>query len=275
MPEIETSRAVDVYGRSRGYWIEIPMQIGAVDISESLQQALDDLIGFLPRLIGFLIVLLIGFLIAKALQKLVALALEKVGTDRAIRSGQSGEYVQRVAPDLSPSELIGRVVFWFVFLGALSIAISSLGIAALNEFIADVFNYLPNVIVAILIAVVAIPVAGGLAKLAERSWGDNPMGKMMATAIPALVLGIAVFMILNQLRIATDIVVITYAALMGAVALGAALAFGLGGRDVASRMLEQAYRRGQTERARAGSASGTTGGRPSREEPPSGGKPTA
>jgi small-conductance mechanosensitive channel len=231
--------------------MEILMQIGAVDISESLQQALDDLIGFLPRLIGFLIVLLVGYLIAKALQKLVALALEKVGTDRAVRSGKSGEYIQRVVPDVSPSDLIGHVVFWFVFLGALSIAISSLGIAALNEFVADVFNYLPNVIVAILIAVVAIPIAGGLAKLTERSWGDSPMGKMLATAIPALVLGIAVFMILNQLRIATDIVVITYAALMGAVALGAALAFGLGGRDVASRMLEEAYRRGQAERARA------------------------
>jgi hypothetical protein len=227
------------------------MQVAAVEISESLQRALDDLIGFLPRLIGFAIVLLIGYLVAKALQKLVALALEKAGTDRAVRSGPSGEYVQRMVPDVSPSELIGRVVFWFVFLGALSIAISSLGIAALNEFVADVFNYLPNIIVAILIAVIAIPVAGGLAKLAERTWGDSPMGKMMATAIPALVLGIAVFMILNQLRIATDIVVITYAALMGAVALGAALAFGLGGRDVASRMLEEAYRRGQAERAHA------------------------
>jgi hypothetical protein len=243
------------------------MQIAAVEISESLQRALDDLIAFLPRLIGFLIVLLIGYLVAKALQKLVAVALEKVGTDRAVRSGPSGEYVQRMAPDVSPSDLVGRAVFWFVFLGALSIAISSLGIAALNEFVADVFNYLPNVIVAILIAVVAVPIAGALAKLAERTWGDSPMGKLMATAIPALVLGIAVFMILNQLRIATDIVVITYAALMGAVALGAALAFGLGGRDVASRMLEEAYRRGQAERARAKAASGAPGTQPRREPP--------
>lgn len=78
----------------------------------------------------------------------------------------------------------------------------------------------------------------------------------MSTAAPTLVLGIAVFMILNQLRIAPDIVVITYACLMGAVALGAALAFGLGGREVASRMLEEAYRRGQAERAR-GQASQT------------------
>jgi small-conductance mechanosensitive channel len=227
------------------------MAFAAVEISESLQRALDDLIGFLPRLIGFLIIVLIGWLIAKALQKLAAVALEKVGTDRALRSGTSGEYVQRVAPDVSPSEVIGRVVFWFIFLGALSIAISSLGIQALNEFIASVFNYLPNIIAAILIFVLAVAVAGALAKLVERSMGDTPMGKLMSTAVPALVLGIAVFMILNQLRIAPDIVVITYACLMGAVALGAALAFGLGGRDVASRMLEEAYRRGQAERARS------------------------
>lgn len=227
------------------------MQLAAVEISESLQQALDDLIGFLPRLIGFLVILVIGLLVAKALQKLVAVGLEKVGADRAIRSGTGGEYVQRLLPDVSPSEVIGRVVFWFVFLGALSIAIGSLGLAVLNDFVANVFNYLPNVIAAILILVLAVPIAGGLAKLADRAFGDTPTGKLMTTAAPALVMGIAVFMVLNQLRIATDIVTITYAALMGAVALGAALAFGLGGRDVASRMLEEAYRRGQAERARS------------------------
>ncbi|HEY6550037.1 MAG TPA: hypothetical protein VIY71_02430 [Solirubrobacterales bacterium] len=233
------------------------MQLAAVEISESLQQALDDLIGFLPRLIGFLIILLIGLLVAKALQKLVAVGLEKVGADRALRSGTGGEYVQRLLPDVSPSDVIGRVVFWFVFLGALSIAISSLGLAVLNDFVADVFNYLPNVIAAILILVLAVPIAGGLAKLADRAFGDTPTGKLMTTAAPALVMGIAVFMVLNQLRIATDIVTITYAALMGAVALGAALAFGLGGRDVASRMLEEAYRRGQAERARSVARPGT------------------
>jgi Conserved TM helix len=227
------------------------LQPAAVEISESLQQALDDLIGFLPRLIGFLIILVIGLLVAKALQKLVGVGLEKVGADRALRSGTSGEFVQRLLPGVSPSEVIGRVVFWFVFLGALSIAIGSLGLAVLNDFVADVFNYLPNVIAAILILVLAVPIAGGLAKLADRAFGDTATGKLMTTAAPALVMGIAVFMVLNQLRIATDIVTITYAALMGAVALGAALAFGLGGRDVASRMLEEAYRRGQAERARS------------------------
>jgi hypothetical protein len=223
--------------------------LAAVEISESLQQGIDDLIAFLPRLIGFLLILLIGFLVAKALEKVVALALEKVGTDRALASGSSGTYVERVIPDVSPSRVIGRVVFWFVLLGALSIAITSLGINALNDFLADVFGYLPNVVAAILIFVIAAALAGWLGRSTARLLGDTPTGKLAATALPVLVMAIAVFMILNQLRIATDIVTITYAALLGAVALGMALAFGLGGRDVASRMLDEAYRRGQEERA--------------------------
>jgi hypothetical protein len=233
--------------------------IGAVDISESLQQGIDDLIGFLPSLIGFLLILLVGYVVAKALQKVVAIALEKVGTDRALESGSAGTYVGRVMPEASPSSLIARVVFWFVLLGALSIAITSLGINALNDFLADVFTYLPNVVAAILIFVVAGAVAGWLGRAASRLMGDTPSGRLAATALPVLVMAIAVFMILNQLEIASDIVTITYAALMGAVALGMALAFGLGGRDVASRMLEDAYRRGQDERGRL---RGTAAARP-------------
>jgi hypothetical protein len=226
------------------------MTVAAVEISQSLQRAVDDLLGFLPRLLGFLIILLIGFLVAKVLQKVVTVALDKAGTDRALRDGASGEVVNRVAPDASPSALIGRVVFWFVFLGALSIAISSLGITALNDFLADVFAYLPNIVAAILIFIVAGAIAGFLARLITRAMGESASGKIAATAVPALVMAIAGFMILNQLHIATAIVTITYAAIMGALALGTALAFGLGGRDVASRLLEDAYRKGQAERQR-------------------------
>jgi Conserved TM helix len=237
------------------------MWLASVDVSRSLQQGLNDLIGFLPKLIGFLIILLIGYLVAKALQKVVALALEKFGADNALRSGASGEYIRRVAPDTSPSSVIGLVVFWFVMLGALSIAISALGIAALNDFIANVFNYLPNVVAAILILVIAIAVAGALTQLISRAMGETTMGKLMSTAVPSLVMAIALFMVLVQLGIATQIVTITYAALLGSLALGLALAFGLGGRDVASRMLEDTYRRGREERERY---------REEREETPTG-----
>lgn len=240
------------------------MHLAAVDISESLQQGIDDLIAFLPNLIGFLLILLVGYLVAKALEKAVAAVLEKVGTDRALQSAPSGPHVERLLPGASPSRAIGRVVFWFVLLGALSIAIASLGIAALNDFLADVFSYLPNVVVAILIFVVAGALAGWLGRSSTRLLGDTPTARLAGTALPVLVMAIAVFMILNQLRIATDIVTITYAALLGSAALGMALAFGLGGRDVAGRMLEDAYRRRRDD----GSPATRAGERPAAASPP-------
>ena len=106
------------------------LPFAAVDIGASLQQALDAFFAFLPRLLGFLIVLAIGFIVAKVVKTVVVKLLEKVGLDKAMHSGSVGQYVNRAAPDLSPSRVIGSIAFWFIFLGALSIAVSQLGIAA-------------------------------------------------------------------------------------------------------------------------------------------------
>ena len=135
----------------------------------------------------------------------------------------------------SPSNLLGSLTFWAVFLGALSIAVDVLGIAALEDLVHAVWAYIPNILAALLIFVVAGAVAGGLAALVDRTMGDTPTGGIVKVVAPVLVMAIATFMILDQLKIANNIVVITYAALMGAIALGLALAFGLGGRDVAGQ----------------------------------------
>jgi hypothetical protein len=145
----------------------------------------------------------------------------------------------------SPSGLLGTLTFWAVFLGALSIAVDVLGIAALEDLVHSVWAYLPNVLAALLIFLVASLIATALVELVDRTMGETPTGGIVKAVAPVLVMAIAVFMILDQLRIATNIVVITYAALVGAVALGMALAFGLGGREVAGRILEAAYTKGE------------------------------
>jgi hypothetical protein len=219
--------------------------IGAVEIGDSLQRGLDELVAFLPRLVGFLIILFIGWLIARAVKALLAKALQNVGVDRALSSGAAGPYVARAMPDARPSEIIGRIAFWFLFLGALAIAVSQLGIESLDNFVASIVAYLPNIAVAILIFVVAGAVAAAVSGLVSRTLGDTATGKIAGTAAPVLIMGIATFMILDQLNIAPAIVEITYIALLGSVALGMAIAFGLGGRDVAGRLLEDAYRQGR------------------------------
>ena len=219
--------------------------IASIQVSQSLQRALDGLLGFIPNLIGFLIILVIGFLIARAVKAVVTALLQKAKLDHALHSGQSGRYVERISPDASPAALIGGVVFWLIFLFVLTAAIGALKIPSVTAFMNQVLNYLPNVIAAVIIFVIAGAIATAVGAAVAKLMGDTPTGKVVGTAVPVLIMGIAVFMVLNQLRIAPAIVEITYVALLGSVALGSALAFGLGGRDIAGQMLATAYESGR------------------------------
>jgi len=215
------------------------------DIGNSLEQGFNVFFAFLPKLIAFLVILLIGYIVARVIRGILTKVLQRVGLDRALHKGQAGQYVEKVVS--SPSALIGRVAFWLVFLGALSIAVSALGIPALTAFLAAIYAYVPNVIAALLIFLVAGAIAAAIGGLVAKTMGDTPTGKIVGTVVPVLVMGVAVFMILTQLKIAPEIVQILFTALVGAVALGMALAFGLGGRNVAERLLEDAYSKGQEQ----------------------------
>jgi small-conductance mechanosensitive channel len=222
-----------------------------VDIGDSFQNATDSFFAFLPNLLGFLIILLIGFVVAKLVAAVVRKVLEKVGVDRRLHESDASSYVDRVMPGASPSNGIARAVFWLIFIFAIFSAIGALGVPALTGFMSAVLAYLPNIIVAILIFVVAALIAGGVGAGVAKVLGDTPTGKVVSTVVPAIVMVIAMFMILEQLQIAPEIVRIAFAATMGALALGLALAFGLGGRSVAERMLEDAYRKGQDAKDQA------------------------
>ena len=221
--------------------------LAQVDVADSLETGLDRFFAFLPRLVAFLVILLVAYIVARVVKGILSRVLTKVGLDRALHSGQAGQYVERLSPGASPSRLIGSLAFWAVFLIGLSFAASSLGIQALTDFLAAIFGYLPKIIAAILIFVVAGALAAAIGGVVARTMGDTPTGKVVGAVVPVLIMGIATFMILDQLEIAPQIVTITYAALIGAMALGMALAFGLGGRDLAARMLEDTYRRGQRQ----------------------------
>jgi hypothetical protein len=217
---------------------------------DELRNGFEGFFEFIPNLIGFLVVLIVGFFVAKLLANVVTRLLGRSRLDDRLTTGQGGTYVSKVTE--RPSWLLGRVVFWALFLGVLAIAIPILGIAAFTDFVGAIFAYLPNVLAALLIFLVASAIAAAAGALVARTMGDTPTGRVVGTVVPVLIMAVAVFMILDQLMIAETIVTITYAALMGAIALGAALAFGLGGREVAARMLEGAYVKGQasTEQVR-------------------------
>jgi hypothetical protein len=217
------------------------MPNAAVQIAQSLQRALNSLIGFVPNLIGFLVILVIGWLIARLVRLLVTKVLEKMGLDRALAGSPAGTYVERASPGASPSRLVGAIAFWFIFIYAIAAAVGALKIPALSNFMGNVQNYLPNVIAAVLILVIGVALAGAAGAFVHRLMGDSSTGRMLRTITPTLILAIVVFMVLTQLKIAPSIVVTTYIALIGMLAVAGALAFGLGGREVAADMLRDAY----------------------------------
>ncbi len=212
-------------------------------VVDKLENALAEFFAFIPELVAALVILVVGYFVAKLIGNVLARLLERAGLDRMLTRGGAGNWIEKVTS--SPSRLLGRIAFWALFLGVIALAVSVLGIEALTDFVAAIFAYLPNVIAALAIFLVAGAIAAGVAALIGRTMGDTPTGRVLATVAPGLVMAIAIFMVLDQLMIAETIVTITYAALIGALALAAALAFGLGGREVAGRMLEGAYQKGQ------------------------------
>lgn len=219
-----------------------------MNIGDSIQVGFDRFFGFLPNLVGCLVLLIVGYIVAKIVSSAARKLLEKGGIDRRLRESQGGVFVDRMLPGTSVSRGIARLLFWFIFAFFVVAAIGVLQIDALTGFMNDALHYLPNVIVAILIFLVAAALAGAAGSAATRILGNRPIGRIAGSVLPALVMVIALFMILDQLQIAGRIVTIAFAATMFAIALGLALAFGLGGRDLARRMLEDAYDRGREQR---------------------------
>ena len=211
-----------------------------MDIGDSFQRTTDGIFDFLPNLVGFLLILLVGYVVAKVVAGVVRKLLEKVHIDRRLRESSANRYDDAVLPGASPANGIAAVVFWLIFIFFVTVAIGALGIPAATSFMNEVLAYLPNVIVAILIFIVAALLSGAVAGAVVRFMGDTPTGKVVGAVAPAVIMTIAFFMILEQLQIAPEIVRIAFTAIMFALALGLALAFGLGGRDVAARLLNDA-----------------------------------
>lgn len=227
------------------------MQEPAAGIADFFNQFWHEVANWTPKLIGGLLVLLIGYFVAKGVASLVRRALQGIKLDQRLHTGSGGNIIQRAFP--RPSNLIGSIAFWVIFLGAISLSVGVLGIPLLNDLIRGFYSYIPNVIAALLIFLVAGAISAGAAKFVMNAMGDTPTGKVLAGAAPAIVMGLAIFMILNQLLIAPEIVIITYAALVGSVALGAALAFGMGGRETAARVLDSAYKKAQQQKGQVAS----------------------
>jgi hypothetical protein len=227
----------------------------AIDFTQPFEDAFSKLLGFVPNLLGGLVILVVGYLVAKVLGKLVGKLLGKVGFDQWMdRAGVSG-VLQRSGTGLTASAMLGKVVFWFVFLISFTMFASALGVPEISAFMSDMLGYIPRIFAAIVIICLAALFANFLAAIIRGATGNETLAKVGKYAI----LVYAAFAALTQLGIAVQLTGNTLLIVLAGAALALGLAFGLGGREMAGRALSILFDRNTMMKTDANGAMGSNG----------------
>src|SRR3954449_13133412 len=178
--------------------------LAAVEGSKGIEDAWTKVATFVPKLVGFLLVLLIGYFIAKAIAKIADRLLERVGFDRA---GERGGVKKALAKSkYDASDLVGKVIFYALFLLVLQLAFGVFGANPVSDLITGIVAYLPKVLAAIIIVVVAAAIAAAARELITAALGGLSYGSMLANIAGIAIVTVGAFAALSQLQIAPAIV---------------------------------------------------------------------
>lgn len=209
----------------------------------SLTNALSIFFAALPRIFAFLVIVLVGWLIAGAIARAVRALLGAVRFNEfADRSGFNG-FIRSMGAQTDAEHATANVVRWFIRIIALVVAFDALGLPAVSEVLRELLLWLPNLVVALVVLVLgglAATALGNLVRGATAQAGfSNP--DTLATVARVAIWAFAIVVAVNQLGIATTLVNTLLIGVVGALALAAGLAFGLGGRETAGRLVERLY----------------------------------
>jgi hypothetical protein len=210
----------------------------AIDVQQGLTDAWTRIAAFIPKFVGFLIILVVGYFIAKALKRITNALLERVGFDRMVERGSLKMALERSRFDAS--DILALVVFWAVFLIALQLAFGVFGPNPVSDLLQGIIAFLPNIFVAVVILVIASALAKVVTELLAAMLGAVEGGRWIARIAGAAILVFGIFAALNQLRIAPAIVNGLYYAILAAIVGSLIVAFGGGGIPVARQYLERA-----------------------------------
>jgi hypothetical protein len=218
------------------------------ELRNALQSSLDRIALAIPALIGALIVLVIGWLLASIAARIVTAAIARTGADRA--------FAQHGGDQVVPSVASGEIVKWLVRLAALITAATVLGLAQVSVLVNQIVLWLPNLIVAAIILLVAPVIGRFLRSVIEVGAGQAGFtnARVLGRVVEIAVIVFAVVIAVNQVGVASDLIQTLFTGIVAAFAIAFGLAFGMGGRDIAAKITANAYestRRGADKLAKA------------------------
>jgi Conserved TM helix/Mechanosensitive ion channel len=206
---------------------------------QALLTLLNEVLLFLPRLLTFAVILIVGYIIARVVRALLTKGLRAVHFDNiATRAGVT-RALELAGTHLDAAAVLAEVVFWWIFLVFIEMAVDALGLTQITAFINAVLGYIPNVFVAILILIIGALIANVVADVVKGAAGEAglTMAPMLAGVARWAILLFAFLAALTQLNVAQNMIFILFAALVGMMALAGGLALGLGGVDTARGLI--------------------------------------
>lgn len=209
-------------------------------VTASFQQLWSGFISFLPNLLGAIIVFMVGWFIAEIIGKLAGQIIQVLRIDQVLEKIGFKKSLSRANMKLNSGKFIGELVKWFFIVVFLMAATDILNLPQVTEFLGQILFYIPKLIAAVLILLAGVLIANFLSRLVKASIETSGLGSANALAGVAkwAILVFAILTALIQLGIAAALIQTIFTGLVAALAISIGLSFGLGGKDLATRILE-------------------------------------
>jgi Conserved TM helix len=201
------------------------LAVADVNVGGAVSDMLRSVLLFLPKALGFIVILVVGWLVARLVRTLVDKVLERVGFDRAVERGGIKTALARSRYDAS--DLVARLVYYAVLLFTLQLAFGIWGPNPVSDLIKGVVAWLPKAFVAILIVVVAAAIASAVRDIVGNALGGLSYGRLLANIAGVFIIGIGVIAALNQIGVATTVTTPILIAVLATI--GGILVVGVGG----------------------------------------------
>jgi hypothetical protein len=210
-------------------------------IAEPVRQMLTKILAYLPILLGALVILIVGWLVAKAIRGIINWLLKVVRFDTLADKAGISEVLRKGDLKISAREVVSGIVYWLIIIMVLVMTVDALGLPKASDILASLFAYVPNVIAALLVLVVAMFLASFVSGIVRTAAGNANMPKpdILAGVSRWAIIIFAVTIALEQLGIAPLLVSATFNIILGGIVLALALAFGLGGKDAAAKYIDE------------------------------------
>lgn len=196
---------------------------------------------YVPSLAGAIIILVIGWLIAKLVETVVVRILKAIRLDVASDKASISNVLAQGEIKLTLSELIGVVIYWIVILVVLATALNALNLTIAAEVVSRLVGYVPNILGAIFILVLGMFLANFVAGIVRTSASNAGIGnaKLLAQVTRLTLVTFSVIVAIEQLKIASALIVLAVNVILISVGIGMALAFGLGCKDIAGKYMQE------------------------------------